>query len=297
MTAPPALRVEPLLAEDVRSLYLPWSSPFVSITLAQHLRMHPGRSFWLPETGEYIVGEPWRHRDEITAIADISARNNGMALLARMRQAQNEPAHELIVMTDFAGARQPSFYTGLGLGLMQEVLCYELRTLPPQPPRGLLSFSAVTHERLDDLAALIAVDHASFPWLWWNSAAEFAAYEQVPGVALYIGADDRGTLVSYVGITHFRGWGHLDRIGVVPGYQGAGYGLESLRFAVQMLASGGASRIGLSTQANNTRSQHLYHRFGFQRTYQNDYNIYGVWVNPARAATAWQPGDGEGRQR
>ena len=294
MTAPPALRVEPLLADDVRSLYLPWSSPFESLSLARHLRTYPGRSFWLPETGEYIVGEPWRHREEITAVADISARANGTTLLEHMRQPHGEPAHELVVMTDFAGARQPSFYTGVGLGLMQEVLCYELRAIPPEPPRGLLSFSAVSLERFDDLAALIAVDHASFPWLWWNSVAEFAAYGQVPGVALYVGADDRGTPVTYVGITHFRGWGHLDRIGVVPGNQGAGYGLETLRFAVRMLARGGATRVGLSTQANNTRSQRLYHRFGFQRTYQNDYNIYGVWVNPARAATAWQPDGAEG---
>jgi ribosomal protein S18 acetylase RimI-like enzyme len=295
MTAPPALRVEPLLAEDVRSLYLPWSSPFESLSLARHLRTHPGRSFWLPETGEYIVGEPWRHRKEITAVADISARGNGSVLLERIRQAHSEPAHELIVMTDFAGARQPSFYNSLGLGLMQEVLCYELRAIPPEPPRGLLSFSAIALERLDDVGTLIAVDHASFPWLWWNSVAEFASYGQVPGVALYVGSDDRGTPVTYVGITHFRGWGHLDRIGVVPGHQGAGYGLETLRFAVRMLARGGATRVGLSTQANNTRSQRLYHRFGFQRTYQNDYNIYGVWVNPARAATAWQPDGAEGR--
>ncbi len=296
MTAPPALRIEPLLADDVRSLYVPWSSPFERQSLVQHLRENPSRAFWLPETGEYIVGEPWRHRDEITAVVDISARHNGAALLERMRQPQGDPAHELVVMTDFAGARQPSFYAGLGLGLMQEVLCYELRIIPPEPPRGVLTFSAVSYERLDELAALIAVDHASFPWLWWNSVAEFAAYAGVPGVALYVGTDDRGTPVSYVGITHFRGWGHVDRIGVVPGYQGSGYGLETLRFAARMLARGGATRIGLSTQANNTRSQHLYHRFGFQRTYQNDYNIYGAWINPARAATAWQSGVTEGRQ-
>ncbi len=294
MTAPPALRVQPLSADDVRALYLPWSSPFESRSLTRHLREHPSRAFWLPETGEYIVGEPWRHREEITAVADISARGNGTVLLERLRQPQEELHHELIVMTDFAGARQSSFYTGLGLGLMQEVLCYELRVIPPDPPRGLLTFSAVSTERLDDLAALITVDHASFPWLWWNSSAEFAAYQQVPGVALYVGVDDAGAPVAYVGITHFRGWGHLDRIGVVPGYQGAGYGLETLRFAVRMLARGGATRIGLSTQANNTRSQQLYHRFGFQRTYQNDYNIYGAWVNSTRAATALQPESAEG---
>jgi ribosomal protein S18 acetylase RimI-like enzyme len=142
---------------------------------------------------------------------------------------------------------------------------------------------------MDDLAALLSVDHAAFPWLWWNNVAEFAAYARVPGVELYVGRDARDVPVAYVGLTHFRGWGHLDRIGVVPGVQGTGYGLEALRFAVHLLRSGGATRVGLSTQANNTRSQHLYHRYGFQRTYQNDYNIYGVWVNPNRAPHALAP--------
>ena len=48
--------------------------------------------------------------------------------------------------------------------------------------------------------------------------------------------------------------------------------------------------LGLSTQADNVRSQRLYHRFGFVRTYQNDYNIFGRWVNEARAAGALAPG-------
>src|SRR5207253_2002373 len=148
-------------------------------------------------------------------------------------------AHELVVMTDFVGSRQPSFYGGMGLGLLQEVICYELRVVPPDPPRGALAFTRVSTRREEDMTALLAVDHAAFPWLWWNSVAEFATYERVPGVELYIGADARGAPVAYVGITHFRGWGHLDRIGVVPGMQGSGYGLETLRFAVHALARGG----------------------------------------------------------
>jgi RimJ/RimL family protein N-acetyltransferase len=79
--------------------------------------------------------------------------------------------------------------------------------------------------------------------------------------------------------------------------QGTGYGLEALRFAVHLLRNGGATRVGLSTQANNTRSQHLYHRYGFQRTYQNDYNIYGAWVNPNRAPRALAPDRPEETER
>lgn len=291
MTAPTALRIEPLQPGDARALHLPWSSPFDSRALAEHVRAYPYRSWWMPETGEYVIGEPWRHRAEITAVVDVTARDHGGALIECLRRPHPETAHELVVMTDFIGSRHPGFFGRLQLGLLQEVLCYELRVVSPDPPRGILTFTRVTTHRSGDVSALLAVDHAAFPWLWWNSSEEFAAYEDVPGVELFVGADPNGTPVAYVGITHFRGWGHLDRIGVVPDLQGAGYGLETLRFALQQLTRGGATRVGLSTQANNTRSQRLYHRYGFQRTYQNDYNIYGAWVDPARASRAFATGD------
>lgn len=297
MTAPTAVQIAPLQPEDARALHLPWSSPFDNRTLADHVRSHPHRAFWVPQTGEFVVGEPWRHREEITAIADVMARDHGEALVERLRCPDPVVGHELVVMTDFVGARQPGYYARLGLGLMQEVICYELRVVPPDPPRGTLAFARVSVERMDDLAALISVDHAAFPWLWWNSMTEFAAYARVPGVELYVGTDVRAVPVAYVGITHFRGWGHLDRIGVVPGLQGAGYGLEALRFAVHALRSGGATRVGLSTQENNTRSQRLYHRFGFQRTYQNDYNIFGAWVDPRGGPQGFVPDRAEEHDR
>ena len=284
MTAPPVTTAEPLLPEQVRALHLAWSSPFDSRSLADHLRAFPGRSYWLPDTSEYVIGEPWRHRSEITAVVDIYTRDHGRTLLSALRQSSSDMPHELVLMSDFVGARPRSFYGGLGLGLMQEVICYELRAIPNDPPRGMLRFQRAYSARAEDLEGLLAVDHVSFPWLWWNNPLEFATYERVPGVELYLGRDAGGTPVAYVGVTHFRGWGHLDRIGVVPGLQGRGLGLEALRFAVQTLAAGGATRLGLSTQANNTRSQRLYHRYGFQRTYQNDYDIYGAWVDPNRAA-------------
>jgi ribosomal protein S18 acetylase RimI-like enzyme len=286
MTTVRAARVLPLSPDDARGIYLPFSSPFDARSLADHLRAHPSRSFWLPETGEYVIGEPWRHRAAVTTIVDCVARDNGPALVDALADRQNGIGHELIVMTDFVGTKPTAFYGNIGLGLIQEVICYELRTIPHEPPQGTLDFHRVDDANPDDLGALLHVDHAAFPWLWWNTPEEFAAYAHVPGVELYVGWESAGEPVAYIGITHFRGWGHLDRIGVVPGKQGTGYGLEALRYAVQRLALADATRIGLSTQADNTRSQRLYHRFGFTRTYQNDYNIFGRWVNAARAATA-----------
>jgi ribosomal protein S18 acetylase RimI-like enzyme len=278
-----AARVLPLAPDDARGIYLPFSSPFDARSLAEHLRAHPDRSFWLPETSEYIIGEPWRHRAAVTAVVDSVARDNGHALMDALADPHNGIGHDLVVMTDFVGTRPRAFYGNVGLELIQEVICYELRSVPYEPPAGTLDFHRMDTGNADDLQALLSVDHAAFPWLWWNTPEEFAAYARVPGVEISVGWDAAGEPVAYVGITHFRGWGHLDRIGVVPGKQGAGYGLEALRFAVQRLAEAGATRIGLSTQADNTRSQRLYHRFGFTRTYQNDYNIFGRWVNMERS--------------
>lgn len=279
--------VQPLMPDDVRHLRLPWSSPFDRPSLVEHLHANPRRSFWVPQTGEYVIGEPWRHREIVTAVVDIVAREQGRALIGMLRDPAQSVPHDLLVVTDFANARRPAFYRDLDLTLLQEVICYELRSIPPEPTVGRLRFARLD---LDDDAAmdtLLRVDHASFPWLWWNTAAEFINYGRVPGVGIYVGRNGAGRPVAYFGITRYQGWGHLDRIGVVPEVQGEGYGLESLRVAVQMLARSGAHRIGLSTQATNLRSQQLYHRFGFVRTYQNDYHIYGAWVNPERAATAF----------
>jgi RimJ/RimL family protein N-acetyltransferase len=289
MTTIRAARVVPLAPDDARGLYLPWSSPFDARSLAEHLRAYPSRSFWLPETGEYIIGEPWRHRAAVTAIVDSTVRDNGQALMVALTDPGAGIGHDLVVMTDFVGTRPAAYYGALGLQLIQEVICYELRTVPVDPPIGVLTFQRMSLEEPSELAELIEIDHAAFPWVWWNSPEEFIAYGRVPGVELYIGRDRTGTPLAYIGITHFRGWGHLDRIGVVPGHQGTGSGLEALRFAVQTLAATGATRIGLSTQADNLRSQRLYHRFGFVRTYQNDYNIFGRWVKEARAAGALTP--------
>jgi len=42
-----------------------------------------------------------------------------------------------------------------------------------------------------------------------------------------------------------------------------------------------ARRVGLSTQADNLRSQQLYERYGFRRAGGNDYTIYGSWLDDA----------------
>jgi ribosomal protein S18 acetylase RimI-like enzyme len=130
------------------------------------------------------------------------------------------------------------------------------------------------------LETLIDVDSNSFPWLWRNSADEFREYFAQPGVEIFV-LRVRGRAVGYLGITVFPGWGHIDRLAVVHGYQGRGLGRSLTEFAINRLASLGAVRVGLSTQQRNERSQTLYSRLGFRRQLSGDYRIYGrsLWQN------------------
>lgn len=272
-TEPPTL----LGPRDLGRLSLSWSSNFTTRELEQHLVLHPGTSWWVPSINEYAIGGPWRHRDEITVLQELHARQRDADLVAALVDGCRARGQRLVVMIDQYEGRRESFYTRLGFGLLQHIIIYELGRIPrPIPPPRRLRFVPVTSSLRPDL---LRVDHDAFPWLWWNSSGEFDAYSALYGVELYLAYEPDGTPVAYVGITAYRGWGHLDRIAVIPGRQGTGYGLETLHFAVARLSDLGARRVGLSTQADNVRSQHLYERYGFHRSGGNDYTIYGQWLD------------------
>ena len=272
-TEPPT----PLGPRDLGKLSLSWSSNFSSRELEQHLILHPGHSWWVPSINEYLIGGPWRHRDEITVIQELHARHRNEDLVASLVAGCREREQRLVVMLDQYEGRRESFYTRLGFNMLQHIIIYELPRIPrPIPaPRRLRFIPATSSLRPD----LLRVDHAAFPWLWWNSSGEFDAYSSLYGVEMYLAYEPGGTPVAYVGLTSYRGWGHLDRIAVIPDSQGTGYGLETLHFAAARLSDLGARRIGLSTQADNVRSQQLYERYGFRRTGGNDYTIYGIWLD------------------
>jgi ribosomal protein S18 acetylase RimI-like enzyme len=158
---------------------------------------------------------------------------------------------------------------------------FELDRLPPPARRsGRLRFVPVNSSDARSRATLLAIDHAAFPWLWQNCELEFETYGLTPGVELFLGLLDNQP-VSYVGLTSYLGWGHLDRIAVLPELQGQGLGQEGLAFALDRLAMQGSRRVGLSTQRSNVHSQHLYERFGFRRAWGNDYRVYGRYLGPA----------------
>jgi len=267
----------PLEPGDLARLSLGWSSAFTTRELEQHLLTYPGRSWWVPGGGEYLIGGPWRSREEITSIQELNGKLRSEELVASLVESCRERGQRLVVMLDQYEGRRDSLYSRIGFEMLQHIIIYEL----PRVPRGIPEARQLRYVPVSPTiqADLIAVDHDAFPWMWWNSSAEFTTYASLYGVEIYLAYESDGTPVGYVGLTSYRGWGHLDRIAIIPTRQGTGYGLDALNFAVSRLGELGARRIGLSTQADNIRSQHLYERYGFRRTGGNDYTIYGTWLN------------------
>ena len=278
----PDVRV--LTVEDVPRLRLPWDGRFSQTDLARIAASDPHLSVWNRRTGEYLVGGYWRHRDEIATVVDIAGSAGAHDLLLGFAELAAARGLRMAVASEQAERRKREFYLAAGFDEIEEIIIYELTRVRVRAAE--LKGLRFERFKMDDERAftdLLELDHRAFPWLWWNSPAEFVEYAGSPGVSIDIARDPDGRIVAYVGATRFRSWGHLDRIAVEPSLQGMGLGRAALDYAVMAMGNAGARRIGLSTQGNNTASRALYERYGFRRSPSHDYRIYGRRLQPANA--------------
>ncbi|MFL5734330.1 MAG: GNAT family N-acetyltransferase [Chloroflexia bacterium] len=262
--------ISPLGPEHVRGLRLPWLSRFSLATLSAHLAENPGLSFWVPATGEYLVAEQWRHREEIANIVEVGARKGKRALAQAFLEALPSQGYSLAVLPDEVWRDDSGMYRDLGFSLLETIVFFEKDLRPkdrpaasatPHPPLPTLRYELLL---LSDLDLLEELDRSSFPWLWWNSRAEFESYIQLPDVFVYA-AEHEGVPVGYASYTMYPGWAHLDRLAVSTPYQGRRYGAAQLVHALQFMENRGARTVALSTQLTNVQSHHLYTGFGFRR--------------------------------
>jgi ribosomal protein S18 acetylase RimI-like enzyme len=265
-----------LTPDAVHALRMPWDGRFSPAELLRIASETPRLSVWNERTGEFLIGGRWRHRAEIATILEIAANATAIDLIQAFAEVCAGEGLQMIVASEQAERRKRQFYEAAYFKPVEEIIIYELNRVRPHPPAtGELRFERVNLREDAVFAELLALDHEAFPWMWWNSREEFVEYSEAPGVAIEAGRGRDGRMLAYVGITRYRSWGHLDRIAVMPGEQGRGLGLAALDYAVMTLASAGARRIGLSTQAQNERSRRLYERYGFKRMPAHDYRLYG----------------------
>jgi ribosomal protein S18 acetylase RimI-like enzyme len=255
--------------------------------MREALARNPERSVWIPETLEYALVGMWRNRPEIASVDELVAVRNIEPLLRSAFELCVEHGDDLLLAIELETHRGPSRFERAGMELLEEVITYEL-DIPQVRPimRNEYPFLPIRAGDAEAITLIATLDQEAFPWLWQNSRREFAAYLETPGVDVSL-LELEGLPVAYVGTTLFSGWGHLDRIAVAPRLQGRGLGRAALAFAIETLRRQGARRIGLSTQGTNWRSQRLYERFGFIRTPDLDYQLFGYWRRPGAFVSHW----------
>lgn len=265
-----------LTPDDVRSLRIPWDSRYAPSELEKIAASDPPLSIWNTRTGEFLIGGYWRHRSEIATMFQLGATGGAIDLVVQFAELCAGRGMKMLVASEQVERRKHQFYEAAGLMPVEDIIVYEMSRVRAHPPStGALRFEPVLTLDSTALEELLEVDHEAFPWMWWNSGDEFVEYSRSPGVGIHVGRDRAGRAMAYVGITRYRTWGHLDRIAVRPEAQGHGLGRAALDYAVMTLAQSGARRVGLSTQARNTRSRRLYEAYGFRRSPSHDYRIYG----------------------
>ncbi|CAN5679283.1 hypothetical protein BH23CHL2_BH23CHL2_02790 [soil metagenome] len=276
--------IEILRPSDLGSIRIPWDARYSRDEVADIVRGEPSLSLWNERTGGYLLASPWRHRTEIANVIDIVGPSVSVELLKAFIAHCEDLGFELAIVAEYAERRRESFYALAGMEVLEDIIVYELGRLLRNnrllPNDAGLTFNPVDLADPSQFQELLDLDHRAFPWLWWNSRGEFENYNEVPGVAIEIARSDAGRVVGYIGTTTIGTWGHLDRIAVDPDLQGGGYGRALLDYTIQRLASLGARRIALSTQASNLVSQALYESVGFRRSRSYDYRIYGRRLSP-----------------
>lgn len=243
---------------------------------ADVLRQRPGASFWIPESEEFILVQPWRNSDEISAIHTFGAFANEDVLINAVMSHARETGQAGMVAVDLHETRPAAFFERHGLTRSEEIVTYSRANLQvlgePLAPSQLtmIRVESGTSSLLD---AVVDLDHRAFPWFWWNSPLEFEIYLDYPSVEVWAGTVN-DVVVAYAGITRYRGWAHLDRIAISPDRQGLGLGRDMLHQIMSRAARRGAQSLALSTQSGNHRSRLLYERSGFQPTPRDDYRIH-----------------------
>ena len=270
--------VRRLLPADIEKLHLANHPHVDEADVVALVVQHPGVSCWIPSTGEFALVTPWRHRSDLVTIHTLSAFENERILLNAVRSYAEDDGIAGVIMVDMNETRSQSFYATNGFCRVEEIVTYHHsnpRSLAHAARLSRLRFIQVNIGDLEWLRGVQQLDNASFPWLWWNSPQEFAAYVRFPSVEIWAGFLG-DLLIAYAGATNYHAWSHLDRIATHPDHQGQGFGRESLLFAVQQMVKQGARSVSLSTQATNTRSRTLYEDLGFARTPRDDYAMYAA---------------------
>ncbi|HET7615851.1 MAG TPA: ribosomal protein S18-alanine N-acetyltransferase [Bacillales bacterium] len=144
-----------------------------------------------------------------------------------------------------------------------------------------ISFRVMT---LEDLEAILKIEHASFPKPWSRTAF----YNEVVNnqFATYLLLEVEEEVIGYCGIWVIIDEAHITNIAVLPAYRGKKYGDALFRKAMEVAKQHGAKTMTLEVRVSNEVAQRMYRKFGFEdggirKNYYTDNgeDALVMWVN------------------
>lgn len=275
--------IVPLTEADIPSLRLQLHSRLQEAEAYRAVRDLPGLSQWHPQSGEYVLVAPWRHRTDIISLREVSAFHHESSLVAAVFEAADVQGVAACITAETYERRRPIFYSRNGMDLMETIISYQhtrVQDYLDAIEAPVQDFVPVSLDDPELVQKVFETDNSAFSWIWKNSPGEFQWWMQQPTVEVWAGMID-GHVTSYYGTTFFQSMGHLDRIAVHPDWQGKRLGAETLTVALQRMARMGLQRAALSTQLGNSVSKKFYERNGFKRSEKDDYQMYGTLLSAA----------------
>ena len=148
--------------------------------------------------------------------------------------------------------------------------------LTKYPSPHLPNLTLVTLPRSQAISQFITLYDASFgphPWHQPYTLAEAAASLYAPQDLLFLYHLDEPIGFAWTKMLA-AGEGEIEPIGIVPSWQGQGYGRFLLQTALHNLTRRAATRVRIGTWDSNKAAHHLYHSLGFKLDYTLTYLAY-----------------------
>ena len=116
--------------------------------------------------------------------------------------------------------------------------------------------------QMDDLQAILAIEHASFSTPW--SLQAFIAELKDNEYARYLCLEVNGLVVGYMGLWFILDEGHITNVAIAPNYRGQHWGEYLMRSMMEKMVRQGMERMTLEVRTSNTPAQALYRKLGFK---------------------------------
>lgn len=226
------------------------------------------------QANAYASGRPWQSRPHILGIGlycpdaeegDLAPLAAELARHAWAQASGHDPRLEEAILFPVRDDWLDHLAAD-GWSVIQQIVRYRREPAstgpipPPDPSAQIRPFTP------DDLAAVLAVEQAAFPTLWWMDANDFRRSAEAAQASFAV-ATAGGAVIGYLICYHGNPPnGYVGRLGVHPRHQGKGFGRWMLAYALDRLAEKGCEAVELSTQYENQTSRGLYEGFGFVQT-------------------------------